>query len=141
MKTLLASVATIVISLFSMQAVAEKKLQPETLEGTTRISAEQVFELVEEHDDLVIIDSRKTSDRQEGYIETSIGLQDTDTTAESLAKHLASKTTPVIFYCNGPKCGRSANASRVAIADGYSKIYWFRGGWEEWVAKGLPVTK
>lgn len=135
------SILLVALSLVTSNVWAEKAEQPESLEGTTRIQAEQVFELVEEHDDLVIIDSRKTSDRQKGFIETSIGLQDTDTTAETLAKHLASKTTPVIFYCNGPKCGRSGKAAKIAVGLGYSKIYWFRGGWEEWTNKGLPVTK
>jgi rhodanese-related sulfurtransferase len=32
-------------------------------------------------------------------------------------------------------------AARIAVAEGYNKIYWFRGGMEEWEGKGLPVVK
>jgi rhodanese-related sulfurtransferase len=39
------------------------------------------------------------------------------------------------------KCGRSFESAKIAIAEGYSKIYWFRGGMEEWEGKGLPVVK
>ena len=132
----------IVLIFFTVNLWAEeKKDQPEQLEGTTRISAEELFDLLDEHDDLVVIDARKTSDRQQGYMEGSIGLPDTDTTEASLAKHIATKTTPVVFYCNGVKCGRSSKSAKLAVGLGYSKVFWFRGGWAEWVEKGLPVTK
>jgi len=125
----------------SATANVQKKDVPETLAGTTRISAEQLIELLDKHENLVIIDSRKPSDRNKGYIEGSVGLPDTDTSPDSLSKHLKTKTTPVVFFCNGVKCGRSMKASKVAIADGYKNIYWFRGGWAEWTEKNLPVTK
>lgn len=137
---LVQTVILLIFSFYSFSALAEEET-PDQLEGATKINAEQLFELVEEHDDLVIIDSRKTSDRQGGYIESSVGLQDTDTDEAALASHIASKSTPVIFYCNGPKCGRSYKAGKLAISLGYTSVFWFRGGWEEWTNKGLPVTK
>jgi rhodanese-related sulfurtransferase len=119
---------------------AEEKA-PESIAGTTLITAEKLIDLVDELDDLVIIDSRIVKDRKGGFIEDSISLPDIDTTPETLAKHIPSKSTPVIFYCNGPKCGRSVKASKMAVKDGYSKVYWYRGGWEEWTNKKLPVSK
>jgi rhodanese-related sulfurtransferase len=127
--------------IFSSLVVAEKKDVPETLEGTTKVTAEEVIELVESMDDLVVIDARKSSDREKGWIEGSVGLPNTETNAASLAKALPTKSTPVLFYCNGVKCGRSFESAKIAIAEGYSKIYWFRGGMEEWEGKGLPVVK
>ncbi|MBV1883214.1 MAG: rhodanese-like domain-containing protein [Pseudomonadales bacterium] len=114
---------------------------PDSIMGTIKVTAEKLFELVDDFDDLVIIDARKTEDREKGYIEGSLGIPDTDMNPAVLAKHLATKKTPVIFYCNGPKCGRSVKSSKMAVAEGYKNIYWFRGGWEEWSNKGLPVTK
>lgn len=114
---------------------------PDNINGTTKVTAEQVIELVQSKSDLVIIDARKKSDRAKGYIEGSIGLPDTETSPEALAKHIDSKDTPVLFFCNGVKCGRSVTSSKIAVNDGYTNIYWFRGGWEEWIEKDLPVTK
>ena len=122
-------------------AYAEGKDAPEAIEGTTRISAEDLIDLVDELDDLVLIDSRIPKDRTGGHIEGSVSLPDTETTIEALAKAIATKDTPVIFYCNGVKCGRSVKASKMAAAEGYSKVYWFRGGWEEWTNKGFPISK
>ena len=125
----------------SASAFAEKKA-PESIDGTKRVSAEQVVDLVMNNAELVVIDARKASDRDEaGWIEGSIGLPNYDTTADSLAKNIPSKSTPVLFYCNGVKCGRSVESSKKAVSLGYEKIYWFRGGWEEWTQKGLPVSR
>ena len=118
-----------------------KEDTPESIDGTTRITAEEVIDLVETKSNLVIVDTRAPGDREKGYIEGSIGLPDTDTTADSLAQHIPSKETNVCFYCNGAKCGRSVKSAKLAVSLGYKNIYWFRGGWGEWTAKGLPVTK
>lgn len=119
-----------------------KKDAPMSIEGTTKVSAEDVVKLVTSKPNLVIIDARKNSDRSNsGWIEGSIGLPNTETNETTLAKHIPSKATPVMFYCNGVKCGRSVDSSKVAVKAGYKEIYWFRGGWEEWTQKGLPVSK
>jgi rhodanese-related sulfurtransferase len=114
---------------------------PDTIPGTTKVTAEGVIDALDKHADLVIIDARKASDRAQGYIEGSVGLPDTDTTKKSLAQAVPGKNHPVLFYCNGPSCGRSVKSAKNAVAWGYTNIYWFRGGWEEWTEKGLPVTK
>ena len=121
-------------------AFAEKKEVPQFVEGTTRVSAEELIELVEKFDDLVIIDSRKKSDVAKGFIEGSVSLPNTETNAETLAKHVPNKAQPIAFYCNGIKCGRSLKAAKIALAEGYNNIYWFRGGIQEWEAKGLPIV-
>lgn len=141
MTNLMKAVYFTVLAFFINTAAIAGETTPENIPGTTKISAEQLIELVGKHDDLVIIDARKPSDRSKGYIENSIGLPNTETTAESLAKHIKSKSTPVCFFCNGVKCGRSVESSKIAVNAGYKNVYWFRGGWAEWLEKGLPVTK
>lgn len=131
----------LLLSFTSNQLFAEAESVPDTIAGTTKVTAEKLIDLLDEHDDLVIIDSRKPTDRAKGFIEDSIALPDFDTTPDSLATHLDSKSTPVIFYCNGKKCGRSVKASKIAVEAGYTAVYWFRGGWGEWVEKGYPVAK
>ena len=127
---------------FSVTAMAEKPDSPLTIDGTKKVTAEEVIDLVTNLPDIVIVDARKASDRDNtSWIEGSIGLPNTSTNEESLAKHVASKDTPVLFYCNGIKCGRSVESSKLAVSLGYKKIYWFRGGWEEWTTKGMPISQ
>jgi rhodanese-related sulfurtransferase len=114
---------------------------PDDIPGTVKVDAEGVLDLVEKIPQLVIVDSRIRQDRLQGYIEGSISLPDVDTNCGSLAKVISRKSTPVLFYCNGPKCGRSVHASRKALGCGYTGVYWFRGGFEEWKNKNYPYLK
>ena len=111
---------------------------PESIPGTQRVNAEAVIEVAGKFNNLVIIDSRITEDRKIGYIENSISLPDAKTNCKSLAKIISKKHTPTLFYCNGVKCGRSVVATKIALKCGYTKIYWFRGGFEEWKSKAYP---
>lgn len=51
------------------------------------------------------------------------------------------KTKPTIFSCNGAECWKSYKASQVAVAKGFQKVYWLRGGLPEWEAAGMPLAK
>lgn len=114
---------------------------PEIIPGSTRVDAEELIGLVERLPRLVIIDSRIRGDRKQGYLEGSLSLPDTETDCASLTHLVPDHARPVLFYCNGVKCGRSGHAVAIATACGYSNIYWFRGGFQEWLAKGYPYLQ
>lgn len=141
MNALLKKISVALFSVAMVTAVQAAEDVPDSVPGTTKISAEQLIELVQGHPDMVIIDARKGSDRDKGFIEGSKHLVNTDTTPETLAKVAPNKAAPVVFFCNGVKCGRSVDSAKLALKAGYSKVYWFRGGWEEWTQKGFPVAK
>jgi len=141
MKLMTKLINFIGLSLLASNIVlAENTLMPEFIEGAIRVNAEQMIELADKYPNLVIVDARKASDYEKGYIEGSYSLPDTQTSTESLQKAIGFKQTPVVFYCNGVKCGRSLKAAKVAVDSGYKLVYWFRGGMEEWEAKGLPIV-
>lgn len=127
--------------LLPVSASADQSVSPEQIPGTTLIDAAALIELATTTPDLRIIDSRIHSDRHHGYIEGSVNLPDIETTCNSLAQHIDSLQTPTAFYCNGPKCGRSAKAVKVALGCGYDNLYWYRGGMEAWMAEGFPIVK
>jgi len=114
---------------------------PDKIPGTTLIYSEDVIDLNESVPNLLIIDSRISSDRKHGYIEGSVNLPDIETDCKKLANIITTKKSPVLFYCNGIKCGRSGEAAIIALQCGYTNIYWFRGGFEEWKSKNFPFIK
>jgi len=129
------------VLLVSNIATADDYLSPNNIEGSTKIDAESLIQLANEEDELVIIDSRIRSDRRQGYISGSISLPDTETDCVSLLPLINNKDSAVVFYCNGPKCRRSDRAVTIAHNCGYSNIYWFRGGFEEWQKKQYLISK
>ncbi|MGV6826174.1 MAG: rhodanese-like domain-containing protein [bacterium] len=114
---------------------------PMSTPGATTINAEQLIELAGENSNLIIVDARITDDRLLGQIAGSVSLPDIDTTCETLANAAPNTADPVVFYCNGVKCGRSLNSIKVAMGCGYKNMYWFRGGFAEWEQKKYPIEK
>ena len=133
------------LALFMMQlafpVLADKPIAPDSVPGTTQVSAEQAVELILANPKMVIIDSRHAEEFAKGHIDGAVNLLDTDTSPETLARHLAGKDAPVLLYCNGERCLRSSNAAKIAVKAGYKKVYWFRGGWMEWVEKKMPIAQ
>ncbi len=56
-----------------------------------------------------------------------------------LAQLPRDKNTPVVFHGHGPDGWKGYKASVAAVKAGYKAVYFFRGGFAEWVAKGLPT--
>jgi len=137
-SALIRAVISLVLMVSSAGLFAEEIKSPEFIEGVEKVSAEGVFKLIGEMDDLIIVDSRIKGDRAKGYLESSVSLPDAETSCKTLAKVIPKKTHPSLFYCNGIKCGRSAVAIEIAKKCGYKNIYWFRGGFEMWEKKGFP---
>lgn len=48
---------------------------------------------------------------------------------------------PVVFFCAGPRCWLSYNASLRAARLGYGNVRWYRGGIEAWGAAGGALTE
>lgn len=122
-------------------AVADKPLAPASVPGTQLVSAEQVVELIGAQPNLLIIDSRRREEFDKGHIEGAVNLLDTELTRAVLAKLAPAPGRPLLFYCNGEHCLRSSNSAAQVLAWGYRKVYWFRGGWQEWADKHLPVAR
>jgi rhodanese-related sulfurtransferase len=55
-------------------------------------------------------------------------------------KTLDSKN-PTVFHCNGAECWKSYKASRAAVAAGFSKVYWYRGGMPDWENTNQKIAK
>jgi len=119
----------------------EDSVSPEVIDGVTKLNAEGLIEKVMDMPQLVLIDSRISADRKEGFIEGSISLPDTETSCTTLGKVVPRKDSPVLFYCNGVRCGRSARAASIARDCGYTSIFWFRKGMEEWQEKQYPLVQ
>jgi len=120
---------------------------PESLAGVTRVAAEQVADLLKQG--VTVVDTRSAKEYESEhirgavlapYVEKSLKEIDFDAKKDdfSALKNFP-KDKPIVFHCNGSECWKSYKASRAAAADGYTKIYWFRGGMPEWREKHLPV--
>jgi len=113
---------------------------PTEIAGAKTVNAAQVVDLVDKEAKLVIIDARIAEEFKEASIEGAVNIVNTDFTPEAMAKAVPSKSTPVLIYCNGLKCGRAADAVKKAVGFGYTNVYYYALGMQEWKEKSMPVV-
>jgi rhodanese-related sulfurtransferase len=115
---------------------------PMDIKGAKTLNADGVIELIQKTSNIVILDNRSAADYEAGHIEGAVRLIDTDISDEAvLAKHVKAKNTPVLFYCNGLKCGRAAKATEKALGWGYTNVHYYALGLEEWKQRKLPLVR
>ena len=60
--------------------------------------------------------------------------------AKLLPKAIPDQKTDLVFYCNGPKCGKSADAARQALTLGYKKVRDYNEGMPGWARASQRVA-
>ena len=120
---------------------------PATLTGAKMATAEDVSKLLAAG--APMIDARVASEYAEGHIKGAINVPYREKSAKAvdfdaskddfnLAKLPPNKSADIVIYCNGPECWKSYKASTAAIKAGYTSVHWYRSGFPDWKAKGLP---
>lgn len=130
----------ITITFWTTLVADEKPYAPESIPGATVVTAEEAIEIIIADPALIVIDSRKKTEYIKGHIEGAINILNTELQPEVLKSLAPDRTTALLFYCNGVRCLRSSDAITRAVGWGYTNIFWFRGGWNEWTEKRLPTV-
>lgn len=86
-----------------------------------------------------VIDVRSRVEFEEAHLPGAIRVAGGQA-AKLLPKAVKDKKTELIFYCNGPKCGKSAAAARVALGLGYPKVLDYNEGMPGWARAKQQVA-
>ena len=107
------------------------------VEGATKVDAKTAEALHERG--VPFVDVRAHVDYDNGHIPGAVNLSlVVDLSKESLAK-VVGKDEEVVIYCHGKYCPTSPYGSAKAIAWGWTRVYYFAGGFPAWEDAGLPV--
>ena len=135
-KNLVLGLATVFIAVFSMQAYSAAPLE---VKGATTIDTNQAKQMW--MDGALFLDPRTKSDYEVGHIPKAIHINRTNPevyTAKNIIA-MVDKVQPVVVYCNGVGCLRSARTSADLVSLGYQKVYYYRDGFPAWTFSGHPV--
>jgi rhodanese-related sulfurtransferase len=120
---------------------------PSQLPGATIVTAPEALALQQKG--VPIVDVRIAKEYQEKHIRGAASMPYGEKSLKDVAFDAAmdewagtqklDKNQPVVFHCNGAECWKSYKAARVAIANGFKTVYWFRGGFPEWENAGLQI--
>ena len=110
--------------------------------GVSSITPQQAFTLIEENKnnpDFVIIDSRRQSLYSVAHIENTINIPLNTSDIGSFRSALSEldKNRTYLTYCPSG-CGSDAKEMKSL---GFAKVYYMRGGINQWIAEGLPVVE
>ncbi len=105
------------------------------------ITAEELKAMQEKSSSLLVIDSRGGKHFDGEMIKGAVNLPVKETNAESLAKLASDKKTDIVFYCTNTECPASKLAAYKVHAAGYTSLYKYPGGIEDWKSKGFPTVK
>jgi phage shock protein E len=97
------------------------------------ISVEEVYEIIKNNQDYIILDVRTKEEFNEGHLEDAILIPVSE--LESRLDELP-KDKPIIVYCRSGV--RSRNAANMLVENGFIQIY-DMGGILDWQEEGYPV--
>ncbi len=154
MKIFATLIMFVILAMFSTMA-GEKVETPAKLKGASIVDVGQVEQLMKQG--VPIIDVRKkieyNSERIKGahflpykankklskLVKNFDGNKDRFDIKKLLKIAKDKKSNPIIMYCNGLFCWQSYKSSKHAIAQGFTKVYWFQGGLPNWKKAGKPT--
>ena len=101
--------------LLSPSSLADQKpYAPDTIQDVTIVSAEETIDMILENPDLIVIDSRKKTEYQQGHIEGAINILNTKLKQEDLENISPDKSKKILFYCNGTRCPSRFTLSKLS---------------------------
>ena len=110
------------------------------------IKPDELDEMIENHDDLLIVDVREPHEFAAGHIPGALSVPRglLEGAADSQFKHRndtlsQARARTVVTYCQSG--GRSALAADTLKQMGFDKAHSLSGGLDLWQAEGMPVVK
>jgi rhodanese-related sulfurtransferase len=138
--------AAVLVTFLGTTAMAQDT--PTTVAGAKTVSAGEAKALIAQGAKL--FDLRKKASYVEKHIPGAVYAKfdeksalavsyDPKVDSFELSQLPADKNAKLIFHGHGPDGWKGYKASIAAVKAGYKNVYFFRGGFAEWVAKGLPT--
>ena len=141
-RSFLLAIAVLLAATVSRHAEAQSTL---TVEQTTlgesgqktgEVSTEEVLSLLAAKS-APLLDVRSAEEYAIAHIPGSINLYEKE--VDLVRERYPDKTTRLVFYCNGPFCGKSKRLSEQLVALGYTNVRRYQLGLPVWRALGYTV--
>lgn len=137
MRFLHKTLAVLTALIIPFAALATSEEAPLTIDGSTHVTIDEAAVLFDEG--AAFLDVRPVSAFDAGRVPGAINLSVADALTEAALAEYVATGDPVVVYCNGIRCGLSAQAIPMLVSWGYTEIYYMREGFPGWEAAGMPV--
>lgn len=103
------------------------------------IGTDELKSMMDKKDKFTLIDSRTAPEYAESHIVQSVNIPEKKL-QENLALLPADKSSLLVIYCNGVKCGKSKRLAWLLEPLGYTNIKIYLEGIPVWEEKNLPLV-
>ena len=110
---------------------------PLHVEGATTVSVDEAKWLYD--DGAIFIDTRSPRFYARRHIPGSHHLDMKHGFTKAALEAVAAKDQPIVIYSSSAECARGYRGAVFAVAWGYEKVYFFRGGFVDWRDVDLPL--
>lgn len=106
----------------------------------TKINRNELIQLISTKRNLVLLEALPAKYYEEGHLPGALHMPHDHVTA--LAPQLIpSKETPVAVYCANKNCQNSLIAAERLVKLGYTQVFAYEDGKQDWIDAGLPIEK
>ena len=128
---------------------AVKRVSQAALPGNTAASYQPLDlatfrQMMEAHPNALIFDARPEVFHRLGHVPKALSLpcEEFESAYVKLRPQLErDKAQTILVYCNGGSCEDGEMVANALVKLGYTQVYLFRGGWNEWEEAKLPEEK
>ena len=106
--------------------------------GVREISPQKVRKLLRDREEFLLIDSRSPRAYRQAHLPSAVNIPTCSMDSADLLPE--KKDTLLVFYCGGPLCGISRQASTVAARAGYTNIRVMLKGIDGWLDAGYRTV-
>lgn len=89
----------------------------------------------------IFLDAREFEDYWAGHIEGAVSVPYTEFQDNSASVEQLDRSTCLVTYCDGDECQSSIDLAVRLSEMGFTDVWFYFGGWNEWSAAGLPIVK
>lgn len=89
----------------------------------------------------IFLDAREYEDYWAGHIEGAVSVPYTEFQDNSANVEPLDRAACIVTYCDGDECQASIDLAVRLNEMGFTDVWFYFGGWNEWSAAGLPVVK
>ena len=139
---------SVIVNVAAYVSTASSQDTPMIVQGVKTVSAEEVKILMA--NGAKLYDLRKKASYVEHHIPGAIHANFDEKSAKAVSYDASfdafdlgqlpkDKNTALIFHGHGVDGWKGYKSSIVALKAGYKNVYFFRGGYEEWISKKFPI--
>jgi rhodanese-related sulfurtransferase len=136
-RIIIAAIAMLLLTLGTDRVVVAQETKTDVKPVVKQIDIEQ-FDKMRTQKDTVVLDVRTSQEYKQGHVPGSINVDISDPQFRKKVEELDKSKSYLVHCARGV---RSARATKIMAPMGFTNLFDYHGGFDEWKKSGKPVDK